>query len=202
MAQASGHPPGPKGLGVEEGAEPFGESGEGLEDQRDGEEAGGNRGGEGSRGSPASSDGCSPRGGARWVEAGAEGQGRAGCAPRACLPGVERMGWSSKRRPRGRSWPPESAPGQGGGGQATTPLLPGPAAAQGAPSPSPGPVPLGASQENGSTKLRAARALFSKGSLAGACTFLFALAKPKVIQFALITTISPELSPDSDRRSL
>lgn len=33
-------------------------------------------------------------------------------------------------------------------------------------------------------------------------TLLFALAKPKVIQFALITTISPELSPDSDRRSL
>lgn len=51
-------------------------------------------------------------------------------------------------------------------------------------------------------KFPAAHAQFSEGSLAGACTFLFALAKPKVIQFALITTISPELSPDSDRRSL
>lgn len=48
----------------------------------------------------------------------------------------------------------------------------------------------------------AARASISDGSPAGAGTFLFALAKPKVIQFALITTISPELSPDSDRRSL
>lgn len=48
----------------------------------------------------------------------------------------------------------------------------------------------------------AAHAQFSEGSPVGACTFLFALAKPKVIQFALITTISPELSPDSDRRSL
>lgn len=51
-------------------------------------------------------------------------------------------------------------------------------------------------------KFPAAHAQFSEGSPAGACTFLFALAKPKVIQFALITTISPELSPDSDRRSL
>lgn len=72
----------------------------------------------------------------------------------------------------------------------------------------PGPAQPGSAQPRRSSagkwlkEFPSAPAWISEGSPAGAGTFLFALAKPKVIQFALITTISPELSPDSDRRSL
>lgn len=66
----------------------------------------------------------------------------------------------------------------------------------------PGPAPALLCRQKAQGELPAAPARISEGSPAGAGTFLFALAKPKVIQFALITTISPELSPDSDRRSL
>lgn len=147
--------------------------------------------------------------------------GRVGAAARSQGPRVRGFRWKewgeetggggSEKSPRGGSWAPEG-PGTGGtpardrcGGRLSHRSYPTPAPQwrRGRLHPlPPAPEPLGASQENGSAKLRAARALFSEGSLAGACTFLFALAKPKVIQFALITTISPELSPDSDRRSL
>lgn len=65
-----------------------------------------------------------------------------------------------------------------------------------------GPAPALLCRQMAQGEFPAAPARISEGSPAGAGTFLFALAKPKVIQFALITTISPELSPDSDRRSL
>lgn len=119
---------------------------------------------------------------------------------------MDRVGWGEQEESTGLQLGPPKAPGQGScwRGRATAPILPALRSREGGVHrpPHPAPEPLGASQENGSAKLRAASALFSEGSLAGACTFLFALAKPKVIQFALITTISPELSPDSDRRSL
>lgn len=152
------------------------------------------------------------------MEAGVRGRGLAGCVSLAAWglqPRAQDYWWEASggksglgraRGVHGAAAGPPKAPGQGRRwrGRTTAPILPALRSREGGVHrpPQPAPEPLGASQENGSAKLRAASALFSEGSLAGACTFLFALAKPKVIQFALITTISPELSPDSDRRSL
>ena len=116
--------------------------------------------------------------------------------------GGEKRGWGPRTASTGPQGSPEKRLGTELGPEGDRAGVAGPRGSAGGARPPPGPRAPGASQESGSAELRAARALFSEGSLAGACTFLFALAKPKVIQFALITTISPELSPDSDRRSL
>lgn len=102
--------------------------------------------------------------------------------------GVHRALGGPRKAPRGRAG---AGGGQGRGGRT-------PRQRRGRPAPGAGGLAGKVAPQSCAQRW----ALFSEGSLAGACTFLFALAKPKVIQFALITTISPELSPDSDRRSL